>query len=97
MRSAPEARSPCRSVSAKCRDAREVQAALAEYFPGTPVCVYPAIAVTKEDGPDPFRAVRFVLPCNESVPQLEAEMGRLLPLSMAWISRLNAFKAEDTR
>ena len=40
-----------------------------------------------------LRAVGFVLPWNEVIPQLGAEMNSILPLSMVWITRLNAFKA----
>lgn len=57
---------------------------------GKPGSEYHPLLVTEEDGS--LRVVGFVLPWNEVMPQLESEMGSLMPLSIIWITRVMALK-----
>jgi hypothetical protein len=50
-------------IGERC-EAREVQAALAAYFPGAPVCVYPSVEAIQERGPE--GAFNGVLSANPS-------------------------------
>jgi hypothetical protein len=52
---------------------------------------YHPLLVTEQGGT--LRAVGFVLPWNEVIPQLGAEMSSVTPLSVIWITRSMAFKS----
>jgi hypothetical protein len=53
--------------------------------PGDPAGGHHPLLVAEQGGSP--RAVGFVLPWNEVLPQLEAEMPAIMPLSLLWISR----------
>jgi hypothetical protein len=60
---------------------------------GEPGSGYHPLLVTEQSGT--LRAVGFVLPWNEVIPRLGAEMAGVLPLSVVWVGRLNALKAAE--
>jgi hypothetical protein len=52
---------------------------------------YHPLLVTEQRGS--LRAVGFILPWNEVMPQLETEMASVIPLSIIWVTRVSVLKA----
>jgi hypothetical protein len=57
---------------------------------GDPVSSLHPLLVAEQSGQ--LRAVGFMLPWNDIMPRLEAEMDIIMPLSMLWIGRVMALR-----